>query len=98
MLNNAINHSEGTGVIIKTKWSPESISIAIQDDGVGIFRKIQKSLCVEDIREIALHLSKGKITTDPGNHFGESIFFASRFFDDFHIISSGISYIRKKLG
>ena len=97
MLNNVINHSEGTGVIIKTKWSPESISIAIQDDGVGIFRKIQNSLCIKDGREIALHLSKGKLTTDPGNYFGESIFFASRFFDDFHIISSGISYIRKNL-
>ena len=97
ILNNAINHSEGTGIIIQTKWSPESISIAIQDDGIGIFRKIQNTLGFKDVREIALHLSKGMFRTDSGNHLGESIFFVSRSFDDFHIISRGTSYIRKNL-
>jgi len=94
MLNNAIDHSEGTGVVIKTMWAPDSVTIAIRDDGVGIFKKIQNSLNLEDLRESALHLSKGKFTTDPENHTGEGIFFTSRAFDDFHIISRGISYIR----
>ena len=97
MLNNAIHHSEGTGVIIKTRWAPDSISIAIQDDGIGIFRKIQRTLGLEDVREIALHLSKGKFTTDPLGHRGEGIFFASRSFDNFHITSRGMSYIRINL-
>jgi anti-sigma regulatory factor (Ser/Thr protein kinase) len=94
MLNNAIDHSEGTGVVIKTEWASDSIRIAIRDDGIGIFKKIKNSLSLEDDRESILHLSKGKFTTDPKNHTGEGIFFTSRAFDDFQIISRGISYIR----
>jgi anti-sigma regulatory factor (Ser/Thr protein kinase) len=94
MLNNAIDHSEGTGVMIITEWVPDSIRIVIRDDGVGIFRKIRNILNLEDERESVLHLSKGKFTTDPENHTGEGIFFTSRAFDDFAITSRGRSYIR----
>jgi hypothetical protein len=97
MLNNVFDHSEGTTVIIKTEWTPDSISIAIRDDGIGIFRKIQKNLCLEDARASVLHLSKGKCTTDPGNHKGEGIFFASRVFDLYYIISKGISYFKSNV-
>ena len=94
MLNNAIDHSEGTGVVIKTVWASDSITIAIRDDGIGIFRKIKVAENLADERESVLHLSKGKFTTDPENHTGEGIFFTSRAFDIFHIISRGVSYIR----
>jgi len=94
MLNNAIDHSEGTGVVIKTVWASDSITIAIRDDGIGIFRKIKNALDLEDERESILHLSKGKFSTDRANHTGEGIFFTSRAFDIFHIISRGMSYIR----
>ncbi len=94
MLNNAIDHSEGTGVVIKTEWVSNTINICIQDDGVGIFRKIQKSLNLEGERESILHLSKGKLTTDPDNHTGEGIFFTSQAFDHFYVTSRGLSYIR----
>lgn len=94
MLNNAIDHSEGSGVVVKTLWAPDRVTIAIRDDGVGIFKKIKGALNLEDERESILHLSKGKFTTDPENHTGEGIFFTSRAFDIFHIISRGMSYIR----
>jgi len=94
MLNNAIDHSEGTGVVIKTNWAENTITIALRDDGIGVFRKIRNTLKLEDERESVLHLSKGKFTTDPDNHTGEGIFFTSRAFDIFHIISRGVSYIR----
>ncbi len=94
MLNNAIDHSEGTGVVIKTRWASDSIMLAIRDDGVGIFRKIKNALSLEDERESVLHLSKGKFTTDRENHTGEGIFFTSRAFDTFHITSRGMSYTR----
>ncbi len=94
MLNNAIDHSEGTGVVIKTEWASDSIMLAIRDDGVGIFRKIKNALSLEDERESALHLSKGKFTTDPENHTGEGIFFSSRAFDEFLITSRGMGYAR----
>ena len=94
MLNNVIDHSEGTGVVIKTVWTSDSVTIAIHDNGIGIFRKIKNALELDDERESALHLSKGKFTTDKENHTGEGIFFTSRAFDDFHITSRGTSYIR----
>ncbi len=94
MLNNAIDHSEGTKVEICTEWASDSIKIGIYDDGVGIFQKIKQTLNLEDMRESALHLSKGKFTTDPDNHTGEGIFFTSRAFDDFQILSGEMSYAR----
>lgn len=94
ILNNAIDHSEGTGVVIKTEWVSNAINIWIQDDGVGIFRKIQKTLNLDGERESILHLSKGKLTTDPDNHSGEGIFFTSQAFDHFYVTSRGLSYIR----
>jgi anti-sigma regulatory factor (Ser/Thr protein kinase) len=97
MLNNAIDHSESTGVEIETKWEPNSVTIKIDDSGVGIFQKIKKTLNLKDERESALHLSKGKFTTDPDNHTGEGIFFTSRFFDDFLIHSKQIIYRRFNL-
>ncbi len=97
MLNNAIDHSEGTGVVIKTEWTPGSVMIAIRDDGIGIFRKIKNTLNLKDERESALHLSKGKFTTDRDRHTGEGIFFTSRAFDNFQIISRGMSYLRINL-
>ena len=92
MLNNAIDHSEGKAVVISTEWEPDSVKIEFGDDGIGIFQKIKKTLSLEDERESALHLSKGKFTTDPENHTGEGIFFTSRAFDDFYITSRGMAY------
>jgi anti-sigma regulatory factor (Ser/Thr protein kinase) len=94
MLNNAIDHSEGVGVAICTEWNTNSLEINIFDDGVGIFRKIKNALNLEDERESALHLSKGKFTTDRENHTGEGIFFTSRAFDNFYITSRGMTYLR----
>jgi len=39
-----------------------------------------------------LELSKGKLTTDPDNHSGEGIFFTSRCFEQFSIISGGVHF------
>jgi len=65
------------------------------DNGIGIFKKIQKALHLDSIKESILHLSKGKFTTDPKNHTGEGIFFTSRMFDSFSIISNDMFYIFK---
>ena len=42
MLNNAIDHSEGTFVVIRAEWESDSVKIKIKDNGIGIFRKIKK--------------------------------------------------------
>lgn len=92
MLNNAIDHSEGGLATISIKRTPISTQIIVIDDGFGIFRRIQKLLKLEDERHAILELSKGKLTTDPDNHTGEGIFFSSRVFDEYVILSGGVSF------
>lgn len=95
IFNNAIDHSEGTTILTEVEISDNTLNITIMDNGVGIFKKIQKALQLDSIKESILHLSKGKFTTDPKNHTGEGIFFTSRMFDSFSILSSGIYYTFK---
>jgi len=43
-----------------------------------------------DERHAVLELTKGKLTTDPKSHTGEGIFFTSRMFDTFYILSGEV--------
>jgi hypothetical protein len=63
------------------------IKMWVNDDGVGIFNKIYTELNLDDPLHAILELSKGKLTTDPEHHTGEGVFFASRMFDKFAILS-----------
>jgi len=92
MLNNAIDHSEGTSVRVSIDRTAATTEMRITDDGVGIFRKIQKALGLIDERHSVLELAKGKLTTDPARHSGEGIFFTSRMFDEFKILSGGVFF------
>jgi len=92
MVNNAIDHSDGENLRIQIRSTAVSTTIYIFDDGIGIFRKIQEALGLEDERHAILELSKGKLTTDPENHTGEGIFFASRMFDEYAIKSGGVYF------
>ncbi|MEK6777902.1 MAG: DUF4325 domain-containing protein [bacterium] len=87
MMNNAIDHSDGKQVSINMTRTAMSTELVLFDNGVGIFKKIQNALGLEDERHAVLELSKGKLTTDPERHTGEGIFFSSRMFDDFRILS-----------
>lgn len=92
MLNNAVDHSSGTEVFIQVTKTSLSTKIIISDDGEGIFRKIQRSLELHDERHAVLELAKGKLTTDPDRHSGEGIFFASRMFDRFAVLSGNVYF------
>ena len=37
IFNNALQHSRGKGVVVKTVWKKDSLEICIIDDGKGIF-------------------------------------------------------------
>ncbi|MDE0096490.1 MAG: STAS-like domain-containing protein [Gammaproteobacteria bacterium] len=67
----------------------------VTDDGYGIFRKIQTAMGLLDERHSILELSKGKLTTDPERHTGEGIFFSSRMYDSFDILSGGVYFSHK---
>lgn len=97
MFNNAIDHSAGKQIIVRIRKNAASIEMLLSDDGVGIFKKIQREKNLLDERHALLELSKGKLTTDPKRHSGEGIFFTSRMFDAFQILS-GATYFSHKLG
>ncbi len=92
MFNNAIDHSGGTVIDVKISKTATSTDISIYDNGVGIFKKIQTALSLLDERHAVLELAKGKFTTDPKNHTGEGIFFSSRMFDGFVILSGEVFF------
>jgi anti-sigma regulatory factor (Ser/Thr protein kinase) len=92
MLNNANDHSEGTAVSVHVNVMDGQLTIAILDNGVGIFEKIGKALNLPDRRLAMLELSKGKFTTDPSRHSGEGVFFTSRMFDRFQIDANSLCY------
>jgi anti-sigma regulatory factor (Ser/Thr protein kinase) len=92
MFNNAVDHSSGTRITVQLKRTAVNAEIAIVDNGVGIFRKIQHAMKFADVRDAALELAKGKFTTDPARHTGEGIFFASKMLDAFDISSGGVYF------
>jgi len=92
MLNNARDHSEGTKVTITACIRAGGTSVSMEDDGEGIFKRITRICKLPDERQAILELAKGKLTTDPDNHSGEGVFFSSRAFDEFEILSGGLVF------
>ena len=95
MFNNAIDHSGGSKIFVGIRKTALTTVMSLMDNGVGIFKKIQTAMNLLDERHAILELSKGKLTTDPRNHSGEGIFFTSRMFDSFNILSGGVSFNHK---
>lgn len=87
MVNNAIDHSGSVQVHVGVRRNALYTDGWVADDGVGVFLKLQRAFELYDPREAILELAKGKLTTDPANHSGEGIFFASKVFDAFDIRS-----------
>jgi anti-sigma regulatory factor (Ser/Thr protein kinase) len=92
MFNNAINHSGCSEIYVQIQKTAVYTQMAIADNGIGIFKKIQTELNLLDERHAILELHKGKLTTDPKHHTGEGIFFTSRMFDEFDILSGGVYF------
>lgn len=92
MFNNAIDHSGGFRVTVRLKSTAINVELVIIDNGVGIFKKIQRAMKFADARYSALELAKGKFTTDPERHTGEGIFFTSKVLDAFDISSGGVYF------
>lgn len=87
MLNNAIDHSNGKKIKILYTETYFHIIFLINDNGVGIFKKIMKHHNFESENQAIFELKKGKLTSDAENHSGEGIFFTSKVADFFQIKS-----------
>jgi excisionase family DNA binding protein len=94
MVNNAIDHSNGTCVSTAHERDERGrIVVAITDDGDGIFQHLADGLHLDDIRNALAELTKGKQTTDPQRHTGEGIFFSSKSVDEFTLEANGYRLI-----
>jgi anti-sigma regulatory factor (Ser/Thr protein kinase)/biotin operon repressor len=92
MVNNAVDHSEGTDVVVRIQRTALAVTVRVSDNGEGIFHRLQRLLGLYDAREAILELAKGKLTTDPARHTGEGVFFSSRVFDRFSILSRNLFF------
>jgi DNA-binding transcriptional ArsR family regulator len=95
MYNNVLDHSAATEATVEIRKTAIDTQMVIHDNGIGVFKKIQQALKLPDERYAIVELSKGKITTDPSRHSGEGIFFTSKMFDSFDILSSGLFFTRE---
>ena len=92
MVNNVRDHSQSPIAHIELIRTPAMLKIGVLDIGIGIFEKIRSYAGLETAAEAVFELSKGKFTTDPTRHSGEGIFFTSRIFDEFGIISRSLYF------
>jgi anti-sigma regulatory factor (Ser/Thr protein kinase) len=92
IFNNAIEHSKGKKIDLVINQNKAFTSMSVCDDGIGIFYNIKKKLNLISEKDAIIELAKGKRTTDKTRHSGQGIFFTSKAFDDFVIISKGITY------
>ena len=95
IFNNAIEHSRGEKIQVLIDANKISTALSIADDGIGIFRNIKTAFNLLDEKDSLLELVKGKRTTDSARHSGQGIFFTSKVFDDFRIVSDGIVFNSK---
>jgi anti-sigma regulatory factor (Ser/Thr protein kinase) len=96
MLNNVIDHSRSPDAFIHYDRTYTKIKLMVVDHGIGIFNKIQEDFNLSDARTALLELSKGKLTSDRRRHSGEGIYFTSRMFDEFAILSGHLSYSKSR--
>ena len=92
IFNNAISHSEGQHIHVDLNIYYDLVEMVIQDDGIGIFNKIQQRCNLDDPIQAIFELSKGKLTTQPEDHTGEGIFFVSKMCNEFLIVSRTLSF------
>jgi anti-sigma regulatory factor (Ser/Thr protein kinase) len=88
MVNNALDHSDGTELTVRWLLSAERVTFEVEDDGIGVFASLRASRHLDDDFQAIGELSKGKQTSDPDHHAGLGIFFTSRLVDRF-VLSSG---------
>jgi hypothetical protein len=88
MLNNAIDHSDGSVVDVRWFVNESHIAFEIADDGVGVFRRMRQERDLEDDFDAIGEIAKGKQTTAPMQHSGLGIYFSSRMASRF-ILTSG---------
>jgi anti-sigma regulatory factor (Ser/Thr protein kinase) len=92
MVNNAVDHSVGKTVVTRWFLQERSLAFEVEDDGVGVFGKVQTSYGLASEFEAIGQLSKGRQTTAPETHSGMGIFFTSKAVDKLVLTSHHLSW------
>ena len=94
LINNAKDHSLGKNLTLQLSFEKNSTHIQIIDDGIGVFKKLQRFFHLSDVQEGLLMVTKGRVTTNRLDHTGEGVFFSSRAVDRFILEANEICYIK----
>jgi anti-sigma regulatory factor (Ser/Thr protein kinase) len=95
LLNNAIDHSGGTGVTVSVRQTGLHLQMLVSDDGCGLFQRIAQAWRIDDPRLAMLELGKGKLTTQPGRHLGQGLFYVARAADIFDLHANRSAFQRR---
>jgi len=93
MVNNAIDHSGGTVLLVTAVVSAAGVLVDIADDGIGVFRHVRESLHLPEDVEAVFVLEKGRFTTQPARHTGEGIFFSAKAANRYRLESGRVAWI-----
>jgi anti-sigma regulatory factor (Ser/Thr protein kinase) len=96
LLNNAVDHSEGTSVTVSLRQTPSHVQLLVSDDGRGVFDKIHEAFALDDPTLAMLELSKGKLTSQPLRHTGRGLFFTSKLADVFDLHANELAFQRRE--
>lgn len=95
LLNNAIDHSGGTGVTVSVRQTGMHLQMLVSDDGCGVFDRIEQAWHIGDAQLAMLELGKGKLTTQPDRHCGHGLFFVARAADIFDLHANRQAFQRR---
>lgn len=95
LLNNAIDHSGGSGVTVSVRQTGFHLQMLISDDGCGIFDSIHRSWQIADPAVAMMELAKGKLTAQPERHCGHGLFFVARAADIFDLHANRQAFQRR---
>jgi anti-sigma regulatory factor (Ser/Thr protein kinase) len=94
VINNAIEHSDGTTVEIVVSFEAAGVTVAtVRDDGVGVFARLCDDFHFPSAHAAIVQLEKGRLTSDPSRHSGEGLFFSSKAVARFRLESRGVAWI-----
>ena len=95
LLNNAIDHSGGTGVTVSVRQTGLHLQMLVSDDGCGLFRRIEEAWRIDDPHLAMLELGKGKLTSQPERHLGQGLFYVARAADIFDLHANSHGFQRR---
>lgn len=90
LFNNVLDHANGTHLSYKIYVTQDEVHLLINDNGVGLFHKINDAQNLQDNHLSAIEVAKGRVTSDPLNHAGEELMTVLHLFETGIIEATGL--------